>query len=109
MTTRSIIDVEALADLIADRLEQRLRTGAGWIDQQSSPLGSRRHRACVRRRVQAGETGAAIVGRRFLLSAAALAEELARVSRTDPAPEESASDAADRVRRRLRLVSRGND
>jgi len=55
---------------------------SGWIDQEFSPLGSRRHIAAVRRRVARRKPGAeldaAIVGRRYLLSIDALAEEYFR-------------------------------
>jgi hypothetical protein len=47
----------------------------GFIDQRTSPAGTRTHMAMTRRRVQAGLPGAAIVGRRFLLSPEALQEE----------------------------------
>src|SRR5690349_1127528 len=52
-----------------------------WIDQASSPLGRRRHCAAVRRRIASGKGDAAQVGRRFLLSAQALSEELAALSK----------------------------
>jgi hypothetical protein len=73
---------EVLADMLADRIAERLLSGnrPGWTDQSASPLGKRRHCAAVRRRVGHGEPGAAIVGRRHLLSADALAEELENVS-----------------------------
>jgi hypothetical protein len=45
--------LEVLADIIADRVADRLLMGsrAGWIDQGSSPLGRRRHCSLVRRRI----------------------------------------------------------
>lgn len=49
------------------------------IPQTGSELGARRHREAVKRRVASGEGGAAIVGRRFLLSPEALREELGRL------------------------------
>lgn len=52
----------------------------GHVDQRRSPLGRRRHCAAVRRRVLAGDEGAAIVGRHFLLSPQALRDELALAS-----------------------------
>ena len=65
----------------------------GAIDQAASPLGRRRHCACVRRRVARGEPGAAVVGRRFFLSPAAMTEELQRTTRRSgqaiPASERS--------------------
>lgn len=50
-----------------------------WTSQEASPLGRRRHVKAVRGRIARGDTAAAMVGRRALLSAAALAEELAAV------------------------------
>lgn len=70
---------------MADELE---RIGAeqaaerhDWTAQESSPLGRRRHVRAVRARVAAGKNDAAMVGRRALLSAAALADELAKLSK----------------------------
>lgn len=58
---------------------------SGWIDQEYSPLGSRRHVAAVRRRVLRRKPGevldAAIIGRRYLLTVDALAEEYFRPGR----------------------------
>lgn len=72
----------ALADAVAERVVDRLRAGehAGYIDQSASTLGRRRHIAAVRRRLQAGAGGAVHVGRRYLLTEAAHAEEVARAS-----------------------------
>jgi len=72
----------ALADAVAERVVDRLRAGeqAGHIDQAASSLGRRRHIAAVRRRLQSGAGGAVQVGRRYLLSDAAHAEEVARAS-----------------------------
>lgn len=53
---------------------------AGMVTQSGSPLGSRRHCNAVKRRIAAGLPGAAKVGRRYLLSQDALAEELSRTS-----------------------------
>ncbi len=52
------------------------------VDQQHSALGRRRHCAAVRRRRAEGAGGAEIVGKKHLLTRAALAEELARCSQT---------------------------
>ncbi len=77
-----MLDVEALfdrfADAVADRIAKRLSrvSAADVIDQQSSPLGPRRHCAAVRRRMATGDSRASRVGRRFLLTQEALAEEL---------------------------------
>lgn len=73
--------LDDLVDRIAARVAERLRTvEPGMVDQGASPLGRRRHCAAVRRRLARGEAGAAVVGRRHLLSADALGEELARTS-----------------------------
>jgi hypothetical protein len=58
------------------------------IGQETSPLGSRRHIAAVKRRIQAeqaagqvpGTRGAFIVGRKHLLTRDALAQELGRAT-----------------------------
>lgn len=51
-----------------------------WVGQKGSPLGARRHIAAVRRRVAAGEPGAAVVGRSYRLTRDALNAELGHVS-----------------------------
>lgn len=62
-------------------LRQELRLGVAehetddeWFDQQRSPLVS--HCTTVRARIEAGLPGARIEGDRFLLSGAAIAEEM---------------------------------
>ncbi len=73
--------LDRLADLLAVRVADRLAsTARGMVSQHGSPLGARRHRAAVRRRMERGEPGAAVVGRRHLLSHDALGEELSRAS-----------------------------
>jgi hypothetical protein len=62
------------------------------IDQRASPLGVRRHGDAVRRRIAEGLPGATRIGRRWCLSRQALADELARLGRTEPAPQPSATD-----------------
>lgn len=70
-----------LAQLIGKEVLRGLReSDPGWVDQTTSPLGSRRHCAAVQRRVRSGIAGASVVGRRHLLSNEALAEELSRLS-----------------------------
>jgi hypothetical protein len=73
-----------------------------WTDQTRSPLGRRRHCALVRRRVGAGDAGAAILGRRFLLAPNALDEELAVLTTRPKAPK--IESTGDRLRARLGLV-----
>lgn len=83
-----------------ERLELRLAKCdaplGGYIDQRSSPLGRRKHCAAVRRRVAAGDEGAAIVGRHFMLSPDALRDELRIESEpantTGPARPDDAAD-----------------
>jgi hypothetical protein len=73
--------LDELAERLAARVADRLRGGEGdMVAQTRSPLGARRHCHVVKRRVACGEHGAAIIGRRHLLSPQALAEELARAS-----------------------------
>ena len=67
---------------------------AAWIDQRTTSAGPRTHIAMTRRRVKAGLPGAAIVGRRFLLSPEALQEELALLSTRAPARCASSDMAA---------------
>lgn len=100
-----ILDV--LAEELAERVAARLLNGQrpDWIDQASSPLGARRHRAAVKRRTGAGLPGAAIVGRRHMLSADALAEELAQQSRGKRQIAEASLE--DTLRAELRLVEGG--
>ncbi len=71
-----------------------------WVAQAESALGPRRHIAAVRRRMQAGLDGAGQVGRRYLLSHPALAEELGR-------PVETKSDEVSDLRAELSLVRGG--
>jgi len=74
--------LEGFARQVAHYVVAELRTAdcGGMLDQHASPLGSRRHCACVRARVAAGDPGAAIIGRRHLLSPEALGEELQATS-----------------------------
>jgi hypothetical protein len=60
-------------------LVQKLRSvEPDMVSQVTSPLGRRRHCAAVQRRVAAGIPGAAIVGRKHLLSREALNDELSK-------------------------------
>jgi hypothetical protein len=83
---------------------------AEMIAQDASPLGRRRHCAAVKRRIASGAPGAALVGRRHLLNADALEEELTRVSgqrrppaAASPAPE----DVRDELARAIRALKGG--
>ena len=55
--------IEQLADLVADRVVERLREGSsGVVDQTTSPLGRRRHIAAIR----SGKLIGRQVGRQYL-------------------------------------------
>jgi hypothetical protein len=73
---------EDLEAIVARAVRRALNTAADddMVSQSASPLGSRRHCNAVKRRLAAGAHGAAKVGRRYLLTPNALAEELANVS-----------------------------
>lgn len=90
---------DQFADLVADKVLDRLRGGGhGWFDQSASPLGRRRHIAAVRARIASGAGGAAIIDRRHLLSREALSEELERRGTGNHDTDD------DDLRRELRLV-----
>lgn len=73
--------IRVLAREIAREVVSELRAGElDMVDQAASPLGRRRHIAAVRSRVASGATGAAIIGRRYLLTREAIEAELMRVS-----------------------------
>jgi len=77
---------EPLLDLLADKIVARLAAGTrpDMLDQAGSPLGRRRHIAAVRARAARGDAGAAIVGRRHLLTREALEAELQAVAKRKP-------------------------
>jgi hypothetical protein len=77
-----------LLDALADRVVDRwlASTSTRMVAQRGSPLGPRRHRAAVERRMKNGEGGAAIVGKRhYYLTHQALQEELG----VQPPPSDS--------------------
>lgn len=75
--------LDLLVNAIAERVVLRLAsTTHRMVAQYGSPLGSRVHRAAVKRRIERGEGGASVVGRRYLLTHEALQAELAM-----PAPK----------------------
>jgi len=79
-----VIEPEQLQELITSAVRAALSSAPpqpalDWVDQKTSPLGPKRHCAAVRRRVAAGSSDAAIVGRRYLLAPAAITDELARL------------------------------
>lgn len=101
--------IQTLAGAIAAAVVRELRAPGEdqWVAQNDSPLGSRRHNAAVRRRLASGEGGAAALGRRFLLSKEALAEELGRrptQKRKSGAPSASKGDSFEDLKQRLRAV-----
>ena len=101
--------VTELAERVATIVLERLRAGdPGMIDQSASPLGRRRHCSAVKRRVASGEAGAGIIGRRHLLSAEALSEELKRASGAKPpVPVPVGGCVRAELERELRLVKGG--
>lgn len=77
---------EALARKLEKVMRAELRgESPRWIEQAFSPLGPRKHIQAVRRRVAEAESqgipsvdlGAAVMGRRYLLTPESMAEELA--------------------------------
>lgn len=97
MTAEAVLEAlaRALAPHIAREVVTQLRAGdvPGMVDQAASPLGRRRHIAAVRRRVEAGDGSAAIVGRRYLLARAALDAELAALARRPRKARKGKADA----------------
>jgi hypothetical protein len=93
---------EDLEAIVARAVRRALNTAAddGMISQTGSPLGPRRHADAVKRRLAAGLPGAAKVGRRYLLTPDALAEEL---SRTSAATAHQPDDPGAKLRRELGL------
>jgi hypothetical protein len=104
MTTLEHV-LDELAQRIGAVVVERLRAGEpGMMDQSASPLGSRRHCAAVKRRIARGERGAALVGRKHLLSPEALSEELGRASKREvPATTEPGGVRAE-LERQIRMV-----
>jgi len=106
-----------LARLIARAVVEELRPKGEWVDQHESELGPRLHCAAVRRRRAEGLGGAAIKGRRHLLTREALQEEMMRCPkpglrkcRKEPGTTPSSREA--RVQAtvdRLRLIRRGKE
>ena len=75
-------------------LEDRRVDHVDWIDQTQSTLGPRRHCKAVKARIAARLPGAALVGRRHLLSPAALAETLSSTRSKPNAPAEAEQPAS---------------
>jgi len=89
--------LDCFAARVATIVVDRLRAGSDpdWVDQHASPLGPRRHCTAVRRRVGASDGAAAIIGRRCLLTPAAIQEELARSTKTKAPAEDTEAFAAE--------------
>jgi hypothetical protein len=98
----------ARAEALARKLEKVMRAelrgeSPRWIEQAFSPLGPRRHIAAVRRRMSEAETqgkspvelGAAVMGRRYLLTPESMAEELARLPEERLAKARAAANDVD--------------
>lgn len=101
--------LERVLDVLADGIARRLLAGgqSGWIDQGSSPLGPRRHCAAVRRRIATKAHGAAIIGRRLILSEQALGEELAAVEQRPRTKKPKEPSPAEAMRHELELIRGG--
>lgn len=97
--------LRAFADEVERAEAEERETERGWVSQTGSPLGARRHAAAVRRRLERGERGAGMAGRKFLLSSEALAEELAKTDKGEKTPKPEGT--GDRLRRKLALVGGG--
>lgn len=75
--------LETLVRLIARAVVAELKTAdshADMVDQTRSPLSSKKHCAMVRARLARNAGGAAIAGRKHLITRAALQEELDALS-----------------------------
>lgn len=103
--------LDELAERLATRVAERLRVGEpNMIAQTGSPLGARRHCYAVKRRLARGEPGAAVIGRRHLLTPDALAEELQRASVGEGRARKAVgqpSSVRSELLAELRLVERG--
>ena len=109
MTLLDIAEIlEAAAGKARELASLRSAERRDWLDQSTSPLGSRRHIQAVRRRLAAGLDGAGQSGRRYLLSAEALRDELRRAGEpTEDTTAEPLPDAASALQGRLRAIAGG--
>ena len=98
--------LDGLLDLIAERVVERLRAGNrdGLVAQDESPLGARRHCGAVRKLVAKGVPGAAIVGRRYLLSREHVDQELAALSKKKPSALRALEEETAEIDRMLASV-----
>jgi hypothetical protein len=108
--TSSALDqlLDEIAQRVAVAVVERLRSGEpGMVDQAASPLGRRRHCSAVRQRLARGQPGAAVVGRRHLLSPEAIREELGQATKQRLSPPQRVSPSVrDELARELRLIKR---
>lgn len=84
-----------LARFVADELRA---TDTTIVTQHESPLGPRGHRAAVKRRVAEGTGDAWIRKRKYLMTRAALLEELSRPAESPDRPGLAKTKAARTVR-----------
>jgi hypothetical protein len=68
--------LQRLAEELAPRIKAEREKSSVWVSQKDSPLGRNRHCAAVKRRISEGLEGAALIGRKCLLTADALREEM---------------------------------
>lgn len=90
----AIVDAYLELELGSAKARASASLESGYIGHEKSPLGPRRHKAAVRRRIAAwrasgarGAVDAAIVGGRFLLTIDALADEYFRPTESRRATE----------------------
>lgn len=77
----------------------RQSAATDWISQRDSVLSRRRHINACRRRVAEGLEGASIVGRRYLLTPAAIDAELGRLTAARATAKPAKDELADLRRR----------
>lgn len=94
----SFVDLlDAIADRVAERIAERDHSLITQHDRRG--LGRRRHIEAVRRRIAEGRAGAYIRGRDYLLTPAAVREELERGGPRRAGDAEHPTAAAARARR----------
>lgn len=111
MAPRDVGDaLDVLADAIAERVVERLRTGdaPGMVDQVASGLGRRRHISFARRLIAAGDRRAVQLGRRYLLTVDAIDEARAHYSKRANGRDRQDADADDELAAELGLSRRGS-
>lgn len=109
------VDQAAALSALADILEAQARVLRGltsgkpdttaYVDQKTSPLGTRRHCAIVRKLVAAEKPGAAILGRRYLLTPEAINVALKAAS-DKAARSTDGSSISDELTREIAMAGR---